>query len=562
MDSSRPRLVVSGTPDDARTQFCEILGDTIDVVLPETPGAEDAEGLLLLGSAKGRFRDIQLCLDGFLDAVPDGLVLIDSNGVIVWHNARFQQFTGVDQSVVGQTFLNSLGSPELLSPLPVSLQPQPDETVKAIYKTGERTFVSIRAARSTEWSDADSSKNFTAIVIRDVSEEILENQKREAIYKAGIELGDMYPDEVTQMSHADRTDLLKEKILEYSQDILGFETIEIRVLNPDTAELLPLLEIGMQQEAATRKLFAAQTGNGVTGFVAATRQSYLCEDTKRDAMYLSGAADARSSLTVPLVMHEEVLGTFNVESPGAKSFDRKDLDFLEVFGGVVAMAVNQLQLLVAEKVVTAAESSVRLRREVALPTDDILSTATAILEKYIGHDPDVCEKLQRIVDNTRKIRGQIERVSENTDSAETGFRSCAIRTRIERPALQGKRILVVDSDESVLTSAHELLEQHSCIVETVRSGEAACQMARSHPYDVVLTDIHLPDMNGYDCFCKIQDIHDHLPVILMTGFGYDSGHSIVKSRQRGLKSVLYKPFRREQLLTEVEKAVTPPPPHQ
>ena len=105
------------------------------------------------------------------------------------------------------------------------------------------------------------------------------------------------------MSHADRTDLLKEKILEYSQDILGFETIEIRVLNPDTAELLPLLEIGMQQEAATRKLFAAQTGNGVTGFVAATRQSYLCEDTKRDAMYLSGAADARSSLTVPFVMH-------------------------------------------------------------------------------------------------------------------------------------------------------------------------------------------------------------------------------------------------------------------
>ena len=87
-------------------------------------------------------------------------------------------------------------------------------------------------------------------------------------------------------------------------------------------------------------------------------------------------------------------------------------------------------------------------------------------------------------------------------------------------------------------------------------------MARSHHYDVVLTDISLPDMTGYECFCKILDIDDRLPVILMTGFGYDAGHSIVKSRQRGLKSVLYKPFRREQLLTEVEKAVTPPPPHE
>jgi DNA-binding NtrC family response regulator len=41
----------------------------------------------------------------------------------------------------------------------------------------------------------------------------------------------------------------------------------------------------------------------------------------------------------------------------------------------------------------------------------------------------------------------------------------------------------------------------------------------------------------------------------MTGFGYDPTHSIVKARQQGLKSVLYKPFRIDQLLDEVEKNV-------
>ena len=46
---------------------------------------------------------------------------------------------------------------------------------------------------------------------------------------------------------------------------------------------------------------------------------------------------------------------------------------------------------------------------------------------------------------------------------------------------------------------------------------------------------------------------------LMTGFGYDPTHSIVKARQEGLKSVLYKPFRLDQLLTEVETAVTTEP---
>jgi DNA-binding NtrC family response regulator len=42
---------------------------------------------------------------------------------------------------------------------------------------------------------------------------------------------------------------------------------------------------------------------------------------------------------------------------------------------------------------------------------------------------------------------------------------------------------------------------------------------------------------------------------LMTGFGYDPGHSIVKARQAGLKAVLYKPFRLDQLLETVEQLV-------
>ena len=45
------------------------------------------------------------------------------------------------------------------------------------------------------------------------------------------------------------------------------------------------------------------------------------------------------------------------------------------------------------------------------------------------------------------------------------------------------------------------------------------------------------------------------PVILMTGFGYDPAHAIVRASREGLAAVLYKPFRVEQLMTEVKKAV-------
>jgi DNA-binding NtrC family response regulator len=45
------------------------------------------------------------------------------------------------------------------------------------------------------------------------------------------------------------------------------------------------------------------------------------------------------------------------------------------------------------------------------------------------------------------------------------------------------------------------------------------------------------------------------PVILMTGFGYDPHHSIVRASQEGLQAVLFKPFEVERLLDEVRKAL-------
>jgi DNA-binding NtrC family response regulator len=75
-------------------------------------------------------------------------------------------------------------------------------------------------------------------------------------------------------------------------------------------------------------------------------------------------------------------------------------------------------------------------------------------------------------------------------------------------------------------------------------------------YDVIIADIRLPDLNGYDLLCNLNKITENAPLILMTGFGYDPGHSIVKARQAGLRGVLYKPFRLDQLVSAVEDVVS------
>jgi CheY-like chemotaxis protein len=119
---------------------------------------------------------------------------------------------------------------------------------------------------------------------------------------------------------------------------------------------------------------------------------------------------------------------------------------------------------------------------------------------------------------------------------------------------------LVDEDATVRGAAHGLLERYGCVVETAPNGAQAMFMVRNSGYDAVLADIRLPDMTGFDFMVKLQETFDAepLPLILMTGFGYDPGHSIVKARQAGLQAVLYKPFRLDQLLNTIEQVVDVP----
>jgi CheY-like chemotaxis protein len=187
--------------------------------------------------------------------------------------------------------------------------------------------------------------------------------------------------------------------------------------------------------------------------------------------------------------------------------------------------------------------------------DDILNDAVSVMERSIGHDADVVERLQRILRNARDIKQVIQKVGEKmAPSAAHSQR----RQGERRKPLVGRKILVVDSDEQVRAAAHALLERSGCTVETARDGGEAASMVRgvgSDGYDVIISDIRLPDMSGHQLLLKLQEIVDPVPLVLMTGFGYDPGHSIVKARQAGIDLVLFKPFRIDQLLDTVEKAV-------
>ena len=143
----------------------------------------------------------------------------------------------------------------------------------------------------------------------------------------------------------------------------------------------------------------------------------------------------------------------------------------------MAAALNTLELLVAEKATTAAESVEAIHSAVALPVDDILNDAVNIMERYIGHEPEVVERLQNILRNARDIKQVIQKVGQKM--APLAGASGRGRRPTNGNLLRGRRMLVVDADDSVRSAAHNLLERYGCVVETAHDGGEAICMVRN-----------------------------------------------------------------------------------
>jgi CheY-like chemotaxis protein/GAF domain-containing protein len=488
--------------------------------------------------------------DYILEVLSDGVALVNPDLRVNWANLTFERWAA--GYAKGRSFYEALGSPEILGPdyCPFHTALAGKVSSTRLHRR-DNHYIELYA---TPVFDNTGKVNQIITLARDVTPLVHQQQKLDALHKAGRELAALSADQLSEMSVEERIELLKQNIRRYTHDLLHYDVIEIRLLDPPTGKLEPLLEEGMTPQAASRVLYAKAEGNGVTGFVAATGKSYLCPDTAVDPLYLEGAQGARSSLTVALIVGDQVIGTFNVESPQPGGFGEQDLQFAEIFSREIANALHTLELLTAEQRSTAEKSIDAINREVALPVDEILTTTSDVLDRWIGHEPELTEKLRHILASARAIKQCINKVGE--DMAPPGLLSGP--EPAAHPRLKGLRVLVVDNDERVRRSAHSLLGRFGCIVETARDGKQALTMARLGAYDAVLTDIRLPDMTGYEAFQQLHQSQPQARVILMTSYGYDPSHSIVKARQEGLRFVLYKPFRVDQMLAALESPDVPP----
>ncbi len=119
--------------------------------------------------------------------------------------------------------------------------------------------------------------------------------------------------------------------------------------------------------------------------------------------------------------------------------------------------------------------------------------------------------------------------------------------------MAAKRILVVDDQESMRQMLSDLLELMGHEPRAVEGGESALRDLRSHPVDLVITDLNMPVMNGMELMKQIKTEFPGTPVIIITGYG--SFHTEKQVLSNGADGYIPKPCTIHRVQQTVNQAL-------
>lgn len=119
------------------------------------------------------------------------------------------------------------------------------------------------------------------------------------------------------------------------------------------------------------------------------------------------------------------------------------------------------------------------------------------------------------------------------------------------------RVLVVDDEKDLRAAIRRQLEGANHTVVEAADGNAAVQVFRMLPVDLVITDILMPGKEGIETIIELRQERPDVPIIAMSGGGRTHTRQYLELAQRlGVKGILKKPFRRSELLAAVAAALT------
>jgi PAS domain S-box-containing protein len=317
-----------------------------------------------------------------------------------------------------------------------------------------------------------------------------------------------------------------------------------------------------------------------------TRIYVSLEEARRVMAALRESADGGRISSFETILKDKDCQEIPVAISGSLIYDEQGAEI-----GSIGFARDIRRMRQREQLATAGEIAVSLAHEINNPLETItnnLELLTHCVENHLTQAELVVEteRLGAIRASIRRVNAIVRRLDDMTREGvyETrdylkGKRMADLAPRpltgeTVEPAdgagstqewpLAGMSVLLLDDDVSVVTSLADVLRAERCIVHTATLPSAALGILRNMKVDAVISDVVMPEMDGYDFYMRVKEEMPNLPVILMTAYYYDKDHIIKRSRLQGLEGAIFKkpvnPPKLRELLCHARRNTPPPRP--
>jgi adenylate cyclase len=217
------------------------------------------------------------------------------------------------------------------------------------------------------------------------------------------------------------------------------------------------------------------------------------------------------------------------------------------------LAATQLSALIDKAIAAGSAGNAPdrngLRHELRTPLNAIKGYGELLVEE-IGQDEQdpLLDDLGKVLDLADRLLGDIDRIAE-TNTAPIDVVGTILQTvrslgdaNFADPNAASSRILVVDDNASNRDLLSRRLMREGYLVSTAESGAAALTLTATEKFDLVLLDLMMPVMNGFEVLSRLkaQERTQHIPVIMISAL--DELDSTVRCIEAGAEDYLPKPF--------------------
>ncbi len=352
------------------------------------------------------------------------------------------------------------------------------------------------------------------------------------------------------------------------------DMIQVLIVDDD-----PLVLSGFREilSRAGYSVVACSSGQAAIDLLAEKRFSVVLTDlfmprvSGMDVLHAALSADP-DSVVIVVTGFASVRGAVDALRRGAADYVIKPCEDDELLHRI-RIGIERAELkadlrskeLDAEKMKAIAQTAVTVNDQINTPLNVILNSAEFIRLKRLPDTLDVQQSLDFIVQEVAKIKSVIQKLATAANPSKTREYSVGNHRMIDidsprvtvtsasREDLRKQKILVVDDEQFMVHTLTKLLEVLGYDVVTAFGGREAFEKYVAEPVDLVVSDVHMPDMNGIELMTSIKSHNPEFPVILVTGYGVEEARKTAgEYRADGF---LGKPFRIDELRQMIEKAL-------